>query len=568
MDSFQTTDNEEATFAQSLCVQAVRIVERDGLLKDPEVDFELATNSPRDRGKLANPRQVIARRAELLLPRHTSLSKWGIELFLWFALLPLLGTCFFAFQFAGGWIASFFVLGEHEINVAGYVCFLVIQTALLVLACLFMLPPVFWGWLPILGRYLPLMGIGGMVGAATKIAARLTPTRWLNRSAPEEQAASDDWRNTAMLLPKALDALVFKQLGVMGALSAFLSHLFWLILGIWVLLVLGGKMFMEQYDFRWRSTILHPDTLHRFVELCGEPMEFLVESPSEADVLWLMDVKPRGDAHGQENHDSDNEKTSDEKQKHHEEPSADENHVSLVGLDSVERSVDVSSRVALTSSRATAFADAVKHPKKHAGKPSANQSHPRGSDADVRARWGWFLLFAQLGYAVLPRGFFFVLSLFLVKRSMRKGYSPDLNDPYFKSVLEHIEQGELETETAGDSNEDEDEGKDEDEDKGPLEEEASIEKPSNEATPATDESSSEQSKEIEKTNTAEPTADEQPTEDAATVKPDDQSDPEPVAELPPQPEPKPDPTATVMFSYEVAEPPKEWKALLGMSGDV
>lgn len=471
---------ETLSFSQLLCVQALRIAEKDRLFQD-RAEVELAT-AEREGGQFVNPLSVLARRAELLLPRHTPLSKHGIDLFLFGVFLPVVGLCMLALQLAGYWITLILQVSTHVVNVAGYVCLLGLQLAFLLWACLFLLPPVVWRWLP-LGRFLPFVSVGGIIGAVTKFVTHVIPASWLNRMRPATAAEQEDRRSTAGLLPDMLNELVMQQPRVLGTLVALASHTYWLILSGWLLLLLGGFMLGERYDFRWRSTLLLPETVHRLVEVAGRPLERMVEVPSEEDIRWLM-------------------------QESSAQPSHEDQH-----------------------------AGAAEEPTQSIDTPLV---------AERRARWGWFIVAVQFAYGVLPRLLLWMLTLALVGRVIRKAYTPDLKDPYYRKVLAHVASGEL-TEEPSETAEPETEPE------TPAQAASAVASPAETATAAAEEKG-----EVAQVTPAESVAAPPPAAAPESPAQPRKSERQPAAAA----------DQTVLVSFEAEPPEGDWQSLLQLPGKV
>ncbi|MDO5579688.1 MAG: DUF2868 domain-containing protein [Planctomycetia bacterium] len=74
---------------------------------------------------------------------------------------------------------------------------------------------------------------------------------------------------------------------------------------------------------------------------------------------------------------------------------------------------------------------------KKAGTEKGEGAH----QSQIRRHWSWFVLFSVLFYSVFPRGFLALIYYGLFRRSLKE-FDPDLDDPYFKKIIEEEEQND------------------------------------------------------------------------------------------------------------------------------
>jgi len=294
------------TLSQLLSIQALRIAEQEALIDDPALEAQVSKVAPRDaKGRLQDPKAAVARRAELYLPVHSGISKVGIEAFLYLVCLPLIGFSLLGLQYAGYYLAMVFVLphqpgntGGFVVNVGGYMGFLAVQDLFLLMVVVMMFTPN-WVWFKLVpaGKWLPMFGVSGILTTLARLAAHVIPTSWLDRSVAASAAVTTDTRyQRVVLYPRLLDELLIRKPGLLGALSTFVSHSFWLILSTWSLMLLFGWLFVYEYDFRWPSTILPDRWIQGVVDELGNPIRWAVETPEAEDIRWLLQEEGHGRA--------------------------------------------------------------------------------------------------------------------------------------------------------------------------------------------------------------------------------------------------------------------------------
>ena len=185
--------------------------------------------------------------------------------------------------------------------------------------------------------------------------------------------------------------LTFSKPRFLAFWSGTLSHLFWTSCSICVLLILVARMQGNRYDYCWRTSLEDARVVKACVDFLGAPLEKL-----GADVPTRADVEAL----------FDEEKTRS--------PRPD-------GV--------------LVEATETTFVE-------------------RSTSAETRTRWSHFLLGVVLFWCVAPRCCLTAAYYFLFRGALRD-FRPDLEEPYFRELIERAEtySTTVETDVRRDENE-------------------------------------------------------------------------------------------------------------------
>ncbi|MBQ2849688.1 MAG: DUF2868 domain-containing protein, partial [Thermoguttaceae bacterium] len=285
----------------------------------------------------------------------------------------------------------------EDVNLAGpFVFFLLGQIFFLATSLIFVLIAAFQGGVRLLlaqtgprtsaeravARFSGLLGWLALsaIRWGTPLFYALAETKFFVRFTGVRNGESDD-EATAAAKERTRAAerlfwnLIFSKPRFLAFWSGTLSHLFWASCSVCVLLILVARMQGNRYDYCWRTSLEDAGVVKNCVDFLGAPLEKL-----GANVPTRDDVEAL----------FDEEKTRA--------PRGAEVLVEATETLSVERSMS----------------------------------------AETRTRWSHFLLSVVLFWCVAPRCCLTAAYYFLFRGSLRD-FRPDLEEPYFRELIERAE---------------------------------------------------------------------------------------------------------------------------------
>lgn len=377
---------DRVSLADLLGIQVLRRLNKNEPTYCADIDAPLSADAPRDhRGRLKNPVRVLADRADRILQtRHGVSAGWLGEVVGWLRVLRFLG--YIAILLIAFGIAEPLLKEGQVVNVEWLFGFLATLVVSMLITTVLMILAVF------ARRRNEDSPDETSSGGVTTTFAKLLVVHWLiqfviRRAVPwierrilkrTGEKSPEEIKRIEKVTENLYDTL--SQQSRRTALeAAATSNTVWCLLSIGVLLSLGKMGLFRAYDFRWQATIVSEDFMRQTTQTMAMPIQGLplVEMPGEADVHWLATGEsPHPNPQGERGQSVDDSETAQE--------SAE----------------------------------------------AAHQYH--------RQLWGRLFLAYLLYYGVLPRFVLMVISRWLAARGWR-GLRPRLKDPYFKTIVENIE---------------------------------------------------------------------------------------------------------------------------------
>lgn len=267
-------------------------------------DIPLLATEKNSLGRLVNPTGFLARRAEILLPKRTPLTRKGLERYAnrflhWMPILIV--VCGLAF-FPLGKIGS--ILSGKEVNLAGgFFWFLCGQ--LFFLACSFFFLSLFLVrslWNLLFARHAVrsrnAQGFLSKMSSLTGYVVFRLPDWWDSmarafhrmfgrgiRRKPQRDASETD--SFGVPYVDFLDYL-FSHRAATYFLTGFYSHLFWLCTSLGILMLLFVQMWSNEYKYSCRTSLGDVDHVRTLVQFFGYPFQRVVPLPDDHDIEWLF----------------------------------------------------------------------------------------------------------------------------------------------------------------------------------------------------------------------------------------------------------------------------------------
>lgn len=89
---------------------------------------------------------------------------------------------------------------------------------------------------------------------------------------------------------------VFSHQDVLFYYAGFLSHLFWFICSLVILLLLFNRMLGNRYDYCWNTSLSDTTHAEKVIRFFGRPVERFTTIPSKEHIRWLFDNSDRLDS--------------------------------------------------------------------------------------------------------------------------------------------------------------------------------------------------------------------------------------------------------------------------------
>ncbi len=312
MSDTPESDNRKSslTFAEALTVGFFRYVEekypQSADKQTPDEDIPLLATEKNSQGRLVNPSRFLARRAEILLPQRTPVTRKGLEHYAsrflhWMPVLII--VCGLAI-FPLGKVGS--ILSGKEVNLAGGF-FWFLCTQLFFLACSFFFLSLFlirslWSFLFCrrVGRGPNSQGFLSKISSLTGYVVFRLPDWWdavgnsFHRMFGRGNRLKTH-RNTAEVPEKFgstyLDFLDYlcSHKAATYFLTGFYSHLFWLCTSLGILLLLFVQMWSNEYKYSCRTSLGDVDHVRAIVRFFGYPFHRVLTLPDDRDIEWLFE---------------------------------------------------------------------------------------------------------------------------------------------------------------------------------------------------------------------------------------------------------------------------------------
>ncbi|MDO5566647.1 MAG: DUF2868 domain-containing protein, partial [Planctomycetia bacterium] len=302
--------NSSLTFAEAMTVGFFRYVEEKYPLSAnqqvEDEDIPLLATEKNSLGQLTDPSRFLARRAEILLPQRTPLTRRGLEHYAsrflhWMPILII--VCGLAI-FPLGKVGS--ILSGKEVNLAGgFFWFLCGQ--LFFLGCSFFFLSLFLIrslWCLLFCRHAVRdrnsQGFLSKISSLTGYIVFRLPDWWDavansfhrmfgrgNRLKPQRDTA----QTTDQFGSPYLDFLDYlcSHRAATYFLTGFYSHLFWLCTSLGILLLLFVQMWSNEYKYSCRTSLGDVDHVRAIVRFFGYPFERVLTLPDDHDIEWLFE---------------------------------------------------------------------------------------------------------------------------------------------------------------------------------------------------------------------------------------------------------------------------------------
>ena len=182
---------------------------------------------------------------------------------------------------------------------------------------------------------------------------------------------------------------VFSHQGVLFYYAGFLSHLFWFICSLVILLLLFNRMLGNRYDYCWNTSLSDTTQAEKVIRFLGSPVARFTTLPTPRHIRWLFDNSDRADQffRGRDTFPDGGNGTNSF-------------HSTSVGDTSGQyQEIDVST---------------------------------------MRKDWSWFLLAVTAFWTTLPRLFFTLIYWFLCRCALRQ-FRPRIDAPYYATLLTRYE---------------------------------------------------------------------------------------------------------------------------------
>ncbi|MBQ6619666.1 MAG: DUF2868 domain-containing protein [Thermoguttaceae bacterium] len=224
-----------------------------------------------------------------------------------FALLPVLVVCFLG-VFVFPVVNTNSILGDRSVNLIGpFGWFFGLQLLFMTLSLISLgLTLLFLGYSFVRNRFrraaaheqpsLAAERLGFLTGWIGAVVIRLwgrvmlyLGKRSAARISPNDEESS---------LKKSMVLFfhrVFSHQDVLFYYAGFLSHLFWFICSLVILLLLFNRMLGNRYDYCWNTSLSDTTQAEKVIQFFGRPVERFTTIPNKEHIRWLFDNSDRLD---------------------------------------------------------------------------------------------------------------------------------------------------------------------------------------------------------------------------------------------------------------------------------